>query len=289
MFNRSKRKTDKITIIEDRNKNSIILRKNAGLFKNFINALRRKKFNSGLVGSSVLFSVFSPLAIFMSSHFDQASQNAYAQAVERINGIYSGAAATALIDQLHSPLVSTPWVTGAVIGLVAITAIMLLINTLAFTGNNQEKEYVLDYKHEIDDLTDAVPDELFEEYYDVMLKIQDTTDDITRIEKTLKKPMEPFLRDEISEQLERLRKQRGKLNDRKTEVHQQISQAIEEQRELKAVERKMEKEVKKLREQESNNAEVLEILGKLSAEDAIDYVGELKDNEQRNSSQSTLN
>lgn len=289
MFNRSKRKTNKITIIEDRNKNSIILRKNAGLFKNFINALRRKKFNSGLVGSSVLFSVFSPLAIFTSSHFDQASQNAYAQAVERINGIYSGAAATALIDQLHSPLVSTPWVTGAVIGLVGITAIMLLINTLAFTGNNQEKEYVLDYKHEIDELTDAVPDELFEEYYDVMLKIQDKTGDITRIEKTLKKPMMPFLRDEISEQLERLRKQRGKLNDKKTKVHQQISQAIEEQRELKAVERKMEKEVKKLREQESNNAEVLEILGKLSAEDAIDYVGELKDNEQRNSSQSTLN
>lgn len=289
MFNRSKRKTDKITIIEDRNKNSVILRKNAGLFKNFINALRRKKFNSGLVGSSVLFSVFSPLAIFVSSHFDQASQNGYAQAVERINEIYSGAAAAALIDQLHSPFVSTPWVTGAVIGLVGITAIMLLINTLAFTGNNQEKEYVLDYKHEIDELTDAVPDELFEEYFDVMLGIQDKTDDITRIEKTLKKPMMPFLRDEISEQLERLRKQRGKLNDKKTKVHQQVSQAIEEQRELKAVERKMEKEVKKLREQESNNAEVLEILGKLSAEDAIDYVGELKDNEQRNSSQSTLN
>lgn len=289
MFNRSKRKTNKITIIEDRDKNSIILRKNAGLFKNFINALRRKKFNSGLVGSSVLFSLFSPLTIFMSSHFDQASQTVYAEAVERINGIYSGAAATALIEQLHSPFVSTPWVTGAVIGLVSITAIMLLINTLAFTGNNQEKEYVLDYKHEIDELTDAVPGELFEEYYDVMLEIQDRTDDITRIEKTLKKPMEPFLRDEISEQLERLRKQRGKLNDRKTEVHQQISQAIEEQRKLKAVEEKMKSEMKKLKEQESNNAEVLEILGKLSAENEIDYVEKLKDNEQRNSSQSTLN
>lgn len=287
MFNRSKRKTNKITIIEDRNKNSIILRKNAGLFKNFINALRRKKFNSGLVGSSVLFSVFSPLAIFMSSHFDQASQNGYAQAVERINEIYSGAAAAALIDQLHSPFVSTPWVTGAVIGLVGITAIMLLINTLAFTGNNQEKEYVLDYKHKIDELTEAVPAELFEEYFDVMLEIQEKTDDITRIEKTLKKPMMPFLRDEISEQLERLREQRGELNNRKTEVHQQISQAIEEQRELKDIEKKIKIEVKKLKEQEVNNAEVLEILDELTSEN--DYFEKINDNEQRNSSQSALN
>lgn len=289
MFNRSKRKTDKITIIEDRNKNSIILRKNAGLFKNFINALRRKKFNSGLVGSLVIFSMVSPLAIFMSSHFDQSSQAAYSQAVERINEIYSGAAAAALIDQLHSPFVSTPWVTGAVIGLVAITAIMLLINTLAFTGNNQEKEYILDYKHKIDELTSEVPAELFEEYFDVMLGIQDTTGDITKIEKTLKKPMMPFLRDEISEKLEQLRKQSSELNDKKTEVHQQISQAIEEQREIKKIEKKIKLEVKKLKEQEVNNAEVLEILGELSAEDAIDYVEKMKDNEQRNSSQSTLN
>lgn len=287
MFNRSKRKTDKITIIEDRNKNSIILRKNAGLFKNFINALRRKKFNSGLVGSLVIFSMVSPLAIFMSSHFDQSSQAAYSQAVERFNEIYSGAAAAALIDQLHSPFISTPWVTGAVIGLVSITAIMILINTLAFTGNNQEKEYVLDYKHKIDELTDAVPAELFEEYFDVMLGIQEKTDDITKVKKTMKKPMMPFLRREISGQLKRLERERDELNDKKTEVHQQISQAIEEQRELKDIEKKIKLEVKKLKEQEVNNAEVLEILGELTSES--DYVEKMNDNEQRNSSQSALN
>lgn len=287
MFNRSKRKTDKITIIEDRNKNSIILRKNAGLFKNFINALRRKKVNSGLVGSLVIFSMVSPLAIFMSSHFDQSSQAAYSQAVERFNEIYSGAAAAALIDQLHSPFISTPWVTGAVIGLVSITAIMILINTLAFTGNNQEKEYVLDYKHKIDELTDAVPAELFEEYFDVMLGIQEKTDDITKVKKTMKKPMMPFLRREISGQLKRLERERDELNDKKTEVHQQISQAIEEQRELKDIEKKIKLEVKKLKEQEVNNAEVLEILGELTSES--DYVEKMNDNEQRNSSQSALN
>lgn len=179
---------------------------------------------------------------------DKASQNAYTQEVERLHEMYSGAAAAVLIEQLHSPFVSTPWVTGAVIGVITITAIILFINFLAFKENNEIKNYAIKYDQNIDGLTAAVPDELFEECFEVMLEIQQKTDDITEVEKTLKKPMMPFLKDEVLSQLERLRKERGKLNDRKTELYQQISQAIEQQREVKDTERKVEYELKNLKE-----------------------------------------
>lgn len=274
---RRKRTTDKVVIIESTKRNTVKLRKNKGVLKNFLNAMRARKIsNEATISLSVFLVVFSPI-IPISYNIDATAKADFLNYVERINETYSGAAVTALIEQ-HQPVYFAPWIIGilSIIGIATLT--MVSINVLANIAKNDDKTYTLKYDSETLGKGTAITgvlDEVFSEYFDVLVKIQDIIGDMEKIEKILKKPITDFLKNDLAEKLKDLEKKKAQLEKERSAIHNKSVELLRQQ-----------SKIKRLEEQKGNDAEALEILEQLSLADdrvIIEHVDQFERNTQSNS------